>query len=245
MGERRGRSETEGWWQAAVGTTHWSRLRVGTDPSERRTAYEYFYETYRGVVYRYYRSRGVSIETAGDLAQDFFVRCLGSPFLERADPSKGRFRSYLLTAADRFLVDHWRREGPSSARARALAAIDDPWTRYEPVDPARSPEECFDREWARAVLAAARDEVAGWYETHGRGRHFDAFLQRAFENRSSREIGEALDIPASRVDAICTRARDRLEDALRKTVARTIDDPSDLEDELAYLRRLLGSSDGA
>lgn len=56
------------------------------------------------------RRRGYSYEQAQDLTQDFFLRIWDGAFFERANPSKGRFRSFLLGAVQNFLSDASDRE---------------------------------------------------------------------------------------------------------------------------------------
>ena len=46
---------------------------------------------------------------AQDLTQEFFARLLAGAYLERADREKGRFRTFLLTALRRFMVNEWER----------------------------------------------------------------------------------------------------------------------------------------
>ena len=53
------------------------------------------------------RRRGHSVEDAQDLTQEFFARVLEHHWLARADQAKGRFRTFLLTAMERFLANEW------------------------------------------------------------------------------------------------------------------------------------------
>ena len=49
-------------------------------------------------------------EEACDLAQDYFTRLLEKPVIAAADRSKGRFRAFLRTDCQHFLIDHHRRQ---------------------------------------------------------------------------------------------------------------------------------------
>ena len=60
-------------------------------------------EIYWYPVYAYVRRRGYSAEDACDLTQAFFARLLEKSDLRAADPARGRFRSFLLTAVRHFL----------------------------------------------------------------------------------------------------------------------------------------------
>ena len=62
-----------------------------------------------------------------DATQDFFVGLLGGDLLDRADPSRGRFRAYVRAALANFLADQDRRR---AARKRGggvrFVPLDDP-----------------------------------------------------------------------------------------------------------------------
>jgi hypothetical protein len=81
-------------------------------------------------------------DRAEDLVQSFIQeKILERNLLERADPSKGKFRAYLLTALDRFVIDCWRKQA-HAARARDL-----------PTDAeAGAGLDVFDVAWAMQVL---------------------------------------------------------------------------------------------
>ena len=51
------------------------------------------------------RRRGYPEEEAQDLDTGFFVRILEGRYLDRADPNRGRFRSFLLNSCKFFLGD--------------------------------------------------------------------------------------------------------------------------------------------
>ena len=116
-------------------------------------------ETYWYPLYAYARRRGYSAEDAQDLTQGFFARLLRRHWLADADQSKGRFRTFLLTAMERFLANEWD-------KARALKRgggqpsvplqLDTAETRYgiEPADK-HTPEQAFEYRWALTLL----DEV--------------------------------------------------------------------------------------
>ncbi|MBI4612638.1 MAG: sigma-70 family RNA polymerase sigma factor [Planctomycetes bacterium] len=228
-----------GWPDAILETTHWSKLTVKeSSEDERRAAYAYFYDRYRGVVYRYFRRGGLSRDEAADLVQAFYATALGRTFLERADPKRGRFRDYLRKAAGRFLVDYWRRPRPRTLSLEGLIEKD-AWGKFEPVSESEAPDEEFDRDWARAILEAAIRAAAARYEKRGRSDDFRAFLLRTHEGRSSREIGAALGIPEGRVDNICSRARARVAREIRREVAATVQGPGEVEEEIRRLLELL------
>ena len=98
-------------------TTRWTMVVAAGDPhrKEARSALVALCENYWYPLYAYLRRRGYAADQAQDLTQDFFIRMLEGRYLDRADPEKGRFRSFLLTSLKFFVADeedrHDRRHG--------------------------------------------------------------------------------------------------------------------------------------
>jgi RNA polymerase sigma-70 factor (ECF subfamily) len=92
-------------------TTHWSVvLRAGQpDSPQTADALEQLCRTYWYPLYAYVRRQGHAPEDAQDLTQEFFARFLEKQYLPLADPARGKFRSFLLTALKHFLTNDWVR----------------------------------------------------------------------------------------------------------------------------------------
>ena len=60
-------------------------------------------------LYAYVRRAGYSREEAQDLTQEFFARLLAQNTVARADPARGRFRSFLLASLKHFLANEWEK----------------------------------------------------------------------------------------------------------------------------------------
>ncbi len=93
-------------------TTHWSLIEdVKKCPDEDRALIGLLLERYWKPVYCYLRRKGHGNEQAKDLTQGFFHEIvLNRQLIERADISKGRFRTLLLHALNQYLIDEQRRE---------------------------------------------------------------------------------------------------------------------------------------
>jgi DNA-directed RNA polymerase specialized sigma24 family protein len=72
-------------------------------------ALETLCRTYWYPLYAYVRRCGYSCEDAQDLTQEFFAQLLAKDFVARADPLKGKFRSFLLAGLKHLLVMTGRR----------------------------------------------------------------------------------------------------------------------------------------
>lgn len=94
-------------------TTRWTLVAAAGDRSrpDSRRALASLCETYWYPLYAYARRAGDSPEQAQDHTQEFFARFLEDDYFDRADPQRGRFRSFLLAS-----FKHYRRDDHSEAR---------------------------------------------------------------------------------------------------------------------------------
>ena len=99
--------------QARFATTRWSIVlhagQAGSKSSPARDALARLCRTYWFPLYAHVRRRGYSAHDAEDLTQEFFVRLLARQSIAQADPARGRFRAFILTALNHFLADEWDR----------------------------------------------------------------------------------------------------------------------------------------
>src|ERR1700760_4456470 len=96
-------------------TTRWTVvLTAGAKGAPQAdAALEELCRTYWYPLYAYVRRQGHNSHDAQDLTQEFFSRLLEKGYLHAAALEKGRFRTFLLVALQRFLANEWD-------RARAL-----------------------------------------------------------------------------------------------------------------------------
>src|SRR6476659_4164862 len=99
--------------QAVFATTHWSVVLAAGHSSAAgaQAALEKLCRTYWFPLYAFARRQGNSPEDAQDLTQDFFFRLLEKNYLAKADPDRGKFRTFLLGSLKNFLVNEWKRAG--------------------------------------------------------------------------------------------------------------------------------------
>ena len=105
-------------------TTHWSLVvAAGQNQSD---ALETLCQSYWFPVYAFVRRRTQDEHQAQDLTQGFFTQLLARSTIGAADPDRGKFRAYLLTACKRFLVNEHERSGAlkRGGGVRQLVAID-------------------------------------------------------------------------------------------------------------------------
>lgn len=124
--------------------------------SSAPTARAHLCNTYWRPVYAFIRRRGAHPDDAEDLTQEFFARLLQGRLLEAADPAKGRFRAYLLTAVQNFLIsEHRRVHAQKHGGACAFVSLNTAAVEANLASQSSdrlSPERLFDRHWAWALL---------------------------------------------------------------------------------------------
>jgi len=166
-------------------TTHWSLVEGAKENADKdRVLIGLLLERYWKPVYCYLRRKSYDNEQAKDLTQDFFHEVvLSRSLIERADQSKGRFRSFLLHALNQYLVDQQRKE---SAQKRIpptkLVPLE---IGHPPVLPQRvrqlEPEKCFDYAWKTDLLERALVDLKKWYLGRGMDTHWHLFRDRLLQ----------------------------------------------------------------
>jgi RNA polymerase sigma factor (sigma-70 family) len=116
-------------------------------------------------LYFFVRQKGYDNETAKDLVQDFLTAALEHGTLLKADPARGRFRTFLLAALTNFIRD-WNRASARLKRGggHAVLSLDfDGGEREYSHETAteETPEALFHRAWARTLLAQCIAQLKG------------------------------------------------------------------------------------
>ncbi|MHC5543746.1 RNA polymerase sigma factor, partial [Singulisphaera rosea] len=151
-------------------TTHWSNVLTARDASSPASAeaMEQLCRTYWYPLYAYVRRGGRNSHDAQDLTQEFFSRLLEKGYLHAAAAEKGRFRTFLLVALQRFLANEWDRARTlkrGGNRIHVPLDASEAESRYqtEPSD-AMTPERIFERRWAVTVLEQTLVRLRAEYE---------------------------------------------------------------------------------
>jgi RNA polymerase sigma-70 factor (ECF subfamily) len=230
-------------------TTRWSLVLAARDGdgTEAREALAALCGAYWYPLYAFVRRKGHNAESAQDLVQGFFARLLDKRELASVDRSKGKFRSFLMAACTHFLAnqsDHERARKRGGGRTPIsidrLAAEG----RYgsEPAHDLTA-ERLFERKWATTLLENVLGELEAEMARAGKSRLFEALrpaLLGGAERVPYARIATDLGLSEEAARAAAHRLRRRYRDLLRAEVARTIDDPAEVEDEIRSLFAALG-----
>jgi RNA polymerase sigma factor (sigma-70 family) len=233
--------------QPLFATTHWSVVLAAANEENpgAAAALERLCCTYRYPLYAYVRRDGHSPEDAQDLTQEFFARLLARNSLAQVAPQKGKFRSFLLAALRHFLSDQrdWVRTVKRGGRVQILSLdaqeAEDRY-RFEPVERLDA-EKIYERRWAMTLLEQAlarlREEsaAAGKSELFERLRRFVAGESETTWREAAVEVG----LSEGAMKAAVHRLRRRYRVLLRDEIAQTVADPSEIEEEIRYLIRVM------
>jgi RNA polymerase sigma factor (sigma-70 family) len=225
-------------------TTHWSAVvRAGHgDSNEAHAALSELCQVYWYPLYALARREGHPAAEAEDLTQGFFERLLERQWVARAQPDRGRFRTFLLTLFRRFLANEWHREhrqkrgGFQRAISLDVAVAE---SRYvaEPSH-TETPDLAYDRQWAQTLLDQVLRRLRADYVQSGRARLFEsleACLTRDEASMRYTEIAMELGRSEAAVKMAVQRLRKRYRILLREEIARTVGSPEQVESELRSL----------
>jgi len=207
--------------------------------------------TYWRPLYAFVRRRGHSPADAEDLVQAFFAQFLQDRTVKKADTLRGRFRTFLLTSLQNFLANEWDRASAAKRGGKFRFVAFDQLASEErdalDAPDTASPEMAFDVRWARAIVDSALQQLREEAEAHGKKEVFAElkdFLTTA-DATSYESAAARLGIPLNAVKTAIHRLRGNFRTVVRREVARTVSSPTEIDEELRYLRAVLASSESA
>ncbi len=257
-GALRPETPIDGFGQARFMTTRWSVVSscsdLANDKEKAQAALAELCKIYWRPVFAFICRQGHSVPDAQDLTQEFFAKVLKGRLLQSADRSRGRFRSLLRTALQRFLHDEGdKRHAHKRGGALRFVSWDD-WMTEAPSHlsiPEResdnwSPERIFDVRWAATVVERALRRLGDECEKHGRRRIFDVLSSSLTADRqdvSYATFARILGIQETAVKNLVHRLRERYRALLREEVAETVGGENEIDDELRYLCAALSAAE--
>ena len=233
-------------------TTRWSGIRdAGTlDEQRRKLSVDNLIGKYWKPVYCYLRRKGYKNEIAKDLTQGFFHEVvLGRELIQQADQAKGRFRTFLLTALDRYVTSVYRKETakkrlPKHGMIQLETAILSNIPKEQLQEP---PEQVFNYAWASNLLDQVLVEVREEYCNTGMETHWEVFRIKVLdpiledaEAPSFAEICRKYSIESeSRASNMIITVKRRFGVVLRRCLRQFVQSDSDVEDEYSQLIEIL------
>jgi RNA polymerase sigma-70 factor (ECF subfamily) len=225
--------------------THWSVVvRAGDDDFEVRAAAlgklycAYWYPIYSFIRWR----RRCGHHEAEDLTQAFFVHLVEAETVKRADREKGRFRTFLLGALEKFLINDWKlqrriKRGGQCQTISIDEAVAEGRYGCEPAD-SDTPDKAFDRPWAATLLGQVLDRLRKEYVETGTTEIFEELkstLSGKGATGSYAETAAKLGKSETAVRVAVHRLRAKFRRVLREEVAQTVCTAGEVDDEIRHL----------
>ena len=195
------------------------------DDEQRRRAFDTFVALYWKPLYKYLRvSQRRDVADAEDLTQAFVAKCFENGALAVYDPSKAGFRTFLRMLFDRFVANEikasLRQKRGGGNVHRDVANAEEEIAREH--DRAGTPEDYFQREWARSVFALAVERLREESDAT-RFALFEAYDLDGASGASYRETGQRFGISETAITNVLAAARRRFRaivlDVLREATA--------------------------
>jgi len=225
------------------------RNLASQDAALRVGALEALFAAYWKPVYKYIRVRwSQSNENAKDLTQSFFARALEKEFLGAYDPAKARFRTYLRTCLDAFVLNENKAAGRIKRGGEAVMVSLDFETaegelrQREIAAAGQSPEEYFQREWVRNLFSLTVEDLKRECEERGKQMQYDIFarydLGESAERPTYDGLAAGLGLTTATVTNHLAAMRRRFRHLLLERIRATTLTEQEFEDEV---RAVLGN----
>ena len=229
---------------ARFATTSWSVVAAAQDPASplAQDALAALCDSYWYPLYAYIRRQGHSADQAEDLTQEFFARLLEKDFLAAVDRGRGKFRSFLLAACAHFLANErdrartWKRGGRSRVVSLDFKTAE---ARYD-QEPSHqlTPDRLFARRWGLTLLEQVVTRLRQDWTARGKGRLFDRLRVCLLGDKEvvpQARLADELAMTQGAVRVAVHRLRQQFRELLREEIARTVEDPEHIEDEIRDL----------
>ena len=229
-------------------TTHWSVVLAvqDDDPTRAHEALEKLCHSYWYPLYSYLRRHEYSPPDAEDLIQGFFEQLLERHALNKANPERGRFRTFLLSCLKKFVADQHDRAGRQKrggGRAPLSLDIPDAEQRYNgALRSDETPEQHYERQWAATTVMKVLDQLRVEAAAQGYGELLGNLQSTLTGDKPSipyANLAGRLGLSEGAVKMAAHRLRKRYRALFRDEIANTVDRPEEVEEEIAHLFQVL------
>ena len=233
-------------------TTHWSIIEnVGFNDDDRNKALiGLLLRKYWKPVYCYLRSKGYDNEQAKDLTQGFFYDVvLGRNLIQKADQSKGHFRSFLLIALNRYLITFKKSQAAQKRIPKGkLVSLDvEDLPELCLTTPELTAEDSFNYAWVSSLLEEVIKEVEAKCHEDGKTVHWHVFYDRVLEpiiekteSPSMKEICRRYGLKSeSEASNMMVTVKRRFQTILRNHLRNLVVSEEQIDEEFSEIMRFL------
>ena len=223
-------------------TTRWSLVVAagGTTSAQSKAALSDLCGLYWYPVYAFIRRSGKTAADAQDLTQGLFADLMKRKDLQSADPSRGRFRSWLLGCARHYLANQHDANTALKRGGQAPIATENPEGLYalEPTDGITA-EQLYLRRWSMLLLAQVLSELRAEATSTERFDLLRPYLVDEAEE-SYAQLGPRLGLNENAVKQAVFSLRERFRERLRAEISGTVASVGEVDDEIRQLLAALG-----
>jgi len=213
-------------------TTSWSLIRAVGDVQ----AFDTFVRIYWKPLYFFVRQHGQDNESAKDIVQDFLTSVLERGTLSKADPSRGRFRTFLLASLTNYMKDRakaaarQKRGGDQTILSLDFASGEREYSLE--VASGENPETVLHRTWARTLWKQALSDLKA------EPAHLEAF-QLYLADVDYEAIARKTGLTPAAAKMAVHRLKGQLRDTVQHYILQTVADEDELKAEMAEFMQLL------
>lgn len=224
--------------------TRWTLVLSSGEEGSRREALEWLCQHYWQPLYAFLRRRGHEAAEAQDLVQGFLAVFLERRSMEKADPERGRFRSYLLGALVNYLADrHDYQQAVSRGGGKQILALsfDKVEQRYLLTPEHLSPESLYERQWALALVERVVNLMRAEQASAGKGASFELLKPFLTADGDYASVSQSLEMSEGTVRVAVHRMRRRYRELLIAEIGETVRDPGEVRNEIRRLIEIVSS----
>jgi RNA polymerase sigma factor (sigma-70 family) len=239
--------DTQAQGRRDLPTTRWSLvagIQAGSEEA-RREALGHLFERYKKPIYHYFRLKWkMRSDEAQDLTADFFTMLLEGESLQRYQPGRSSFRTYLKGILKNFTLDQIKRSDAEKRGGKTKpVSLSDVLNETLPGAVSENPETALDWSWRMTVLERAVEATRTWFAGEKRETQFRTFQSAVLETKGAKptdaQIALQLGITESSVGNHINIVRVKLREMIRSELIQTVLDKDQLDEEY---RLIIGKS---
>jgi hypothetical protein len=234
------------------GATCWTAIEsiASKDDASSRALIGDFLKAYWKPVYCYLRHKGYNSERAKDLTQGFFHEVvLGRALIQRADRTKGRFRTLLLRALDRYLVSVHRKETAQKRipQDKLIPLEDSTFGNLPEAAGNLDSDEVFHYAWVCELLDRMLEEVETECRQSAMAVHWDMFNDRVLhpilasaEPLGLEELCRKYGVDeTTKVSSMIFAVKRRFQAAAKRLLRESVASEHEIDEEMLELMKFL------
>lgn len=237
--------DTQAQGRRDLPTTRWSLVAgiQGGSEQARREALGHLFERYKKPIYHYFRLRWRwSPEEAQDLTLDFFAMLLESDALQKFQPGKSSFRTYLKAILKNFTLDQIDKMKAEKRGGKVRSvSLSDALNEMLPESVSANPEAALDWSWRMTVLERAVEATRLWFTAEKRESQFRTFQSAILDLKGERptdaQMAQQLGLTETTVGNHINVVRVKLREMIRIELIQTVLDKEQLDEEY---RQIIG-----